>query len=96
MPTVSTTDTCDLGFLEEGAPQFNVSLYVTPNNFRGFVGRDEAMRVHVVARAENAETKTPLILEISWDGVWSPNMDEMQRHLVVREVKEVSNAGAQS
>ena len=66
MPTVSTTDTCDLGFLEEGAPQFNVSLYVTPNNFRGFVGRDEAMRVHVVARAENAETKTPLILEISW------------------------------
>lgn len=88
LPTVSTTDTCDLGFLDDGAQRFAIALYVTPNNFRGFVAANEAIRVHVVARADNAETKKPLILELAWDGDWSTDMDEMKRHLVIREVEE--------
>jgi hypothetical protein len=37
------------------------------------------------ARGVEAESN-PLRLEISWDGKWSDNRDDMKRHLVVKEV----------
>lgn len=86
LPTVATEDVCDLGFLDEDAQRFNLSLYVVPNNFRGYVEPRQSMRVSVIASAENYEPKSPLILEIAWDGQWSSDMDEMQRHLAIKEV----------
>jgi hypothetical protein len=87
LPTIATTDTCDLGFLDQGAEQFHLSLYISPNNFAGFLRPGDAMRVHLVARADNAETE-PLMIEIAWDGQWSQDMDQLQRHLTVREISE--------
>jgi len=87
LPTIAKTDTCDLGFLDQGAAQFRLSLYISPNNFSGFLRSGEAMRVHLVARADNAET-APLVVEIAWNGQWSQDMDQLQRHLVVREVSD--------
>jgi len=84
LPTVATNDICDLGFLDEGAQRFALSPYVLPNNFRGFVQAGESMRVSIIASAHNYESKSPLVLEIAWDGKWSTDMDEMQRHLVIR------------
>jgi hypothetical protein len=89
LPTVATSDTCDLGFLDEGAARFSLSLYIFPSNFPGFVESGESMRVSIIASGHNYESKQPLILEISWDGKWSSNMDEMQRHLVIKEVSRV-------
>ena len=89
LPTIATNDVCDLGFLDEDAQRFNLSLYVVPHNFRGYVKPNQSMRVSIVASAHNYESKSPLVLEISWDGTWSDNMDEMQRHLVIN-IKEVS------
>jgi hypothetical protein len=85
LPTIVESDTCDLGFLDEDANRFTLPLYVTPNNFRGYVGPNEAMRVHIVGSGYNVSTD-PLVLQVSWDGVWSSDMDELQRHLVIQEV----------
>lgn len=86
LPTIATSDVCDLGFLDEDAQRFTISLYDVPNNFRGYVEPGQSMRVSIVASAHNYESKSPLALEISWDGMWSSDMDELQRHLVIKGV----------
>jgi hypothetical protein len=80
LPTIGPPDKCDLGLLQEGSGQFRLSPYIWPNNFRGFLVAGEAMQVRVVALSQDAASK-PLLLEIAWDGIWSANLEEMQRHL---------------
>jgi hypothetical protein len=85
-PTIATSDTCDLGHLDEGAGRFALSTYITPNNFRGHVASGEAMRVQIIASAHNFHSARTLVIEVSWDGQWSIDREEMQRHLVITDV----------
>ncbi|MGE3473842.1 MAG: hypothetical protein AB7O28_26110 [Vicinamibacterales bacterium] len=82
-PTVVTSDTCDFGHLDEDAARFTLATYVTPNNFRGHVEAGQAMQVHLIASAHNVDRTKPLVLEVSWDGQWSSDMEEMKRLLVI-------------
>ncbi len=86
LPNIRTDDICDLGFLDEDGQRFKLSLYVYPNNFRGFISANEAMRVKLIASADNFTSKSPYVLEISWDGKWSSNLDEMRKHFIIKEV----------
>jgi len=86
LPNVVRDDICDLGFLDENNKQFILSLYIYPNNFRGFVLSNEAMRVSLIASADNFTSKSPYILEVSWDGKWFSDLEEMRKHLVIKEV----------
>jgi len=83
---IRTEEVCDLGFLDEGSQQFKLALYVYPNNFRGFLSQNEAMRINVVASADNFTSRSPYVLEISWDGKWSSDLNEMRKHLTIKEV----------
>lgn len=85
LPTIGTTRICDLGFVDEGAQRFTLSPYVLPNNFRGYVSKGEPLRVSLIASGDNFESEFPLIVEISWDGKWSSDLDEMKKHFVVKE-----------
>src|SRR3989338_2692342 len=87
LPNVANEKICDLGFLDEGSKKFSLPLYVTPNNFQGFISANEAMRVGLIASADNFTSKSPYVIEISWDGKWSTNLNEMQKHLIIKEVK---------
>lgn len=84
-PTIADSDICDFGAIDEHSGRFRLSTYITPNNFRGYVVAGEAMRVTLVASAHNGKSE-PLVVEVSWDGSWSPELDEMQRHLVIKGV----------
>lgn len=84
-PTIADSDTCDFGAVDERSGRFRLSTYITPNNFRGYITAGEAMRVTLVASAHNGNSE-PLVLEVSWDGRWSAELDEMQRHLVIKPV----------
>jgi hypothetical protein len=86
LPSVATDDICDLGYLGETTEKFMLSLYIYPNNFRGFISANEAMRVNLIASADNFTSKSPYVLEISWDGKWSSDLDEMRKHLSIKEV----------
>jgi len=85
-PTIVKDDICDFGYLDQGAPEFKASLYNYPNNFRGFVKAGETMRFGLIAKADNFTSTQPCILEVSWDGEWHADLEEMQKHLVVREL----------
>lgn len=86
LPDIHAEEVCDLGYLDEGSQQFKLPLYVYPNNFRGFLSPNEAMRISLVASADNFTSKSPYVLEISWNGKWFDNLEEMRKHLVIKEV----------
>ena len=86
LPTIATRDVCDLGYLDEDSQRFELSLYIKPNNFMGFVEPGQSMRAKILVSAHNYESKKAIIFEVSWDGKWDSNLEEMQKHLVIKEV----------
>jgi hypothetical protein len=84
-PTIGPEDICDLGNLIKGR-RFVLSPYVIPNNFMGYLDPNEKMRVEAIAVADNAESN-PVCIEVSWDGLWSDDANQMEKHLVIAEVE---------
>jgi hypothetical protein len=84
-PTIGPEDFCDLGNLIK-CRRFVLSPYVIPNNFTGYLDPNEKMRVEVIAVADNAESN-PMCIEVSWDGLWSDDANQMEKHLVIAEVE---------
>ena len=80
---VAETATCDLGFLDQDADHFILATPLTPSGFPGDVHNGQAIRIKVGVAAQNALRGKPLILEIAWDGGWTDNPVEMERHLVI-------------
>lgn len=80
-------EVCDLGFVPRGGP-FRLTSYLIPKKYEHMItlGSLQKFRVEIVAVAENTESNK-LNLEISWDGEWSDDSDEMSKHLVVTERK---------
>lgn len=66
-PIIGGDEICNLGFLDENSDVFRLSLYVYPNNFRGFIKANEAMRVSLIAKADDFTSKTPYVVEVWWD-----------------------------
>ena len=88
-PTITVaTETCDFGYVEEQSGRFQLSTYIAPNNFKRFIASGEAMRVIIVASAHNGQSESPFEVEVSWDGQWSTDLNEMQRHLVIKDVSQ--------
>ena len=87
-PKIRDRKVCDLGFLAEGDKEFKPSLYFYPNNFRGFVKANDSIRLSIGIQAENFTSHERFVVEISWDGVWDSDLDQMEKHLVVKEVQE--------
>lgn len=86
-PTISTADVCDIGFVDENAGRFQLSTYVTPYNFSGFIGPNDSMRLAVSIRAHNYESKKPIVLQVSWDGKWDSDLSKMARHLILKQLE---------
>ncbi|MBI5291053.1 MAG: hypothetical protein HY872_04145 [Chloroflexi bacterium] len=87
-PSVSDRKICDFGCLAEKDRLFKPSLYFYPNNFTGFVGANQAVRYSIRVVAENFNSGKAIVVEVSWDGLWSSDMAEMERHLVVKVMDE--------
>lgn len=84
--TVVHESTCDFGYIGQNDEYFCPAMRLLPNNFRGVVRKDECARFEVVATGQNIFSLQSVIFEVSWDGQWTENQEEMKRHLVIREV----------
>jgi hypothetical protein len=84
-PNIRESKICDLGFIVEGDNQFRPSLYIHPNNFKGYVGANDAVRFGLEIRADNFTSKSPHIVEVSWDGEWTDDLEKMSMHLDISD-----------
>jgi len=64
---------------------FTPNLYVRPNNFNGYVGRNESVKYYLEVVADNFASDAYQVFEVAWDGVWTDNTADMMKHLRVRE-----------
>lgn len=78
----------DFGRLIENGPHFEPVLYMYPNNFQGYVGPNEVVRYCLEIAADGYMSKKLYIFEVSWNGRWSDDLDEMRKHLIIHEIKE--------
>ena len=86
-PPIRDSRICDLGFLAQDAAHYQPSLYFYPNNFTGNVGKNDSVRFGIGITAENFTSKVLFVVEVSWDGTWSTDLDQMERHLVIKEIE---------
>jgi hypothetical protein len=85
--TITREQQLDLGYVNENGQAFVPRLYYQHFNFRGLVGRNEAVRYEIQIEAENF-TSPRYVVEVAWDGRWSFVPDEMRRHLPIRFVTQ--------
>jgi hypothetical protein len=82
----------DFGRLIESGTRFEPVLYVTPNDFQGFVGANQAVRYRLEVVAEGLRVGASFVYEVAWNGSWSDNLDAMRQNLTIREVPRESPA----
>ena len=87
--TVVHSNVVDLGFIDEAANRFSPALYYYSNNFSGFVGPDECVRYSIQIEAENYGISRIYVYEVSWNGRWSSNLDEMNQYLIIKSITQV-------
>jgi hypothetical protein len=44
------------------------------------------MQLNLAVAADNFAPKSSYSLEISWDGIWTSNLTEMEKHLIIKEI----------
>jgi hypothetical protein len=77
----------DFGCVTETEDKFIPILYSYPNNFQGFVRKDEAVRYHLEVEATNFISPRYQVFEVAWDGAWSYEPEKMQQHLRITEIR---------
>ncbi len=83
-PVIVRDRDLDLGRLIETG--FTITTYATPNNFRGIVHPGGTIRVELEILADNYLSRRQYIYEITWDGQWAHNAEQLRGHLMIREV----------
>lgn len=87
-PTIGPEMICDLGFIRSN-DCFRLVTITHPLKLDPSVKATETVRLTLKAVCDETESK-PLGLEISWNGSWSEDTEQMRRNLVIKEIK--SNA----
>jgi hypothetical protein len=81
--TITREQVLDLGYVIENEDRFVPRIYGIPNNFQGFVGANEAVRLQLQIEAVNFSSPI-YVVEVAWDGQWSYDPETMNRHLPIR------------
>ncbi len=84
--TIGPAELSTFGFLMEDSDRFSLQLYSTPNNLNHLVPPNELTRFEFKAVSDTTESNA-VVVEVAWDGKWVEGSEEMQSHLVVKEVR---------
>jgi hypothetical protein len=75
----------DFGFLREGQP-FHPYSRLYPSNFDGDLRPGQRMRYWFEVVSDNFASPRLQGFEVSWDGKWTEDLDQLAQHLQIREV----------
>jgi len=75
----------NFGFIQKD-DIFRPALTVFPNNFNGFVSKNETKRFTLEIIADGFKMKNYQTFEVAWNGEWSDNLDKMSKNLQITEI----------
>ncbi|NQT62975.1 MAG: hypothetical protein HQ556_08475 [Candidatus Marinimicrobia bacterium] len=79
--TIGPDEICTFLHFNEGDNP-TISTYFNSNNFDPVIKGREHTILEVVAVADNTDSDITYV-KIFWDGIWSPDVQEMKRHLEI-------------
>ncbi|MBN1663809.1 MAG: hypothetical protein JW943_09435 [Deltaproteobacteria bacterium] len=82
--TINKEQVLDFGCIGEGDAFFKPTLYSYSNNFKGYLHAQESIRYCLEIISDNYVSKSPTIVEVSWNGQWNDNLDIMEQNLVIK------------
>lgn len=84
--TVGPDELSTFGALLENSNSIELKLYWYPNNLQKTIPPNEPTRLEFKAVSDSAASN-PLIIQISWDGIWVEGEAEMRTHCIVEEIR---------
>ncbi len=88
LPTVGSDRYIDLGYINQQTNCFKPSLYAFPGNFQGYVNSGETVRYKIEVVGDNIKKNHTYFVEVFWDGTFIANKNQMQDHIIIKEVKQ--------
>jgi hypothetical protein len=85
---VITENTLDFGFIEENSKIFHPTVNPLLDIFKGNLKANESFRYYLEIIADNYRPKKLFIFEVSWDGKWTSNLNEMKNSLIIRKIEK--------
>lgn len=85
---LSTEQTFDFVNIVQGEPKVNPVLTYYPNNFDGFIKKNDCYRFSLEINAEGFKSSKLSVFEVAWNGEWTENLDDMSNNLTIREINE--------
>lgn len=79
LQSVKIEEVLDFGFIRKNEVKFFPALYHISGNFRGFVLPNESVRYSLQIVADNYVSSNYYIFEVSWNGEWSDNPNDMKK-----------------
>jgi hypothetical protein len=84
--TVRQNEPVDFGYVAKGSSRFAPSARAYPLNFAGFLEPNGTMRYGFEIVSDQFVSPTLHEFEVSWDGEWTDDVDDMANHLKIRQL----------
>lgn len=89
LTTVTSSQVLDLGAFVETENSFRPFFYFYPNNFKATSGGGERIQYHIEVSADNFRTAYRTIIEVWWNGIWTPIPEQMAKNVELKIFEEV-------
>jgi hypothetical protein len=83
---IVTERIADFGYVIETSTEFKPTVTPILNSFRGNLKHHETFRYYIELIAENYRPRKLIGIEITWDGIWPEDMNEMHQHLKISRI----------
>ena len=81
---IVTENVLDFGFVEKNSQEFFPAVHPILDIFKGKLKPNESFRYFLEIIADNYRPKKLIIIEVSWDGKWTSNLNEMKSSLIIK------------
>jgi hypothetical protein len=86
--TIRRDHLVDFGFLEENGSCFIIGARAYPISFNDHLRARATMRYGLEVVSDHFVSPHLQIFEVSWDGQWNDDPDEMLKHLQIHKIEE--------
>ena len=83
---IVTEQVVDFGYIIDNAKEFKPTVTPIYNSFKGNLAQNESFIYYIEIIADNYRSRKLIGIEVSWDGKWPENLNDMHRSLVIKKI----------
>lgn len=80
---IVTERIADFGYIIDSSTEFKPTVTPILNSFKGNLKHHQTFRYYIEIVAENYISRGLTSIEVTWDGIWPGDLDEMHKHLKI-------------